>query len=108
MIQNLGDLLTLVLIIGVGIVSFLFAILLYHLVFVVMDLRRVMRRLSDLTEQIEGMLMRPVELIAEVFDWLKERVWDAYVADGWHKGNSESKKKKKKKKRRGGFEETNV
>ena len=37
MIQTLGDVLLLVTTISVGVVAFLFAVFLYHLIFVVMD-----------------------------------------------------------------------
>lgn len=89
-IQTTGDILTIVAIIALGVVSFLFAIFLYHLIFIVMDLREVMRRLNALTGQIEEMLVQPVELVSDIVEWVKEKVWDVYFA--------EPKKRKKRKK----------
>ena len=47
-------------IVAVGVISFLLAIFLYNAVFIAMDLRKVMKRLNELTEQIEEMVSRPV------------------------------------------------
>ncbi|MEK7137192.1 MAG: hypothetical protein AAB853_02810 [Patescibacteria group bacterium] len=103
MIQNPGDLLTLVATIGLGVVLFLLAILLYHLIFVVMDFRKIMHRISDFSEQVEGMLTAPVALLSEVFEWLQERVWDTYFGEGGKKTKRNRKKRKKS-----GFEEREV
>lgn len=111
MIQTLGDVFMLVGIISVGVVAFLLAILLYHLIFVVMDLRKVMRRLNELTEQIEEMLLKPVELVAEIVDWLQKKVWEAYFTGNSGETRKEKrarKKKQKKRKRIGAFERTEV
>lgn len=89
MIQTTGDILTLVAIISLGVVSFLLAMFLYHLIFIVMDLREVMRRLNVLTAQIEEMLVQPVELVSQIVEWVKDKVWDVYFAEG-------PKKRKKK------------
>lgn len=82
MIQTTGDILTLVAIISLGVVSFLLAVFLYHLIFIVMDLREVMRRLNVLTAQIEEMLVQPVELVSQIVEWVKDKVWDVYFAEG--------------------------
>jgi len=114
MIQTLGDVFMLVGIISVGVVAFLLVILLYHLVFVVMDLRKVMHRLNEITEQIEGMLLRPVELVSDVVEWLQTKVWDVYVGKNSGETRKERRAKKKhlkKQKKRGkigAFERTEV
>ena len=96
MIQSLGDVLMLVAIVSLGLVSFLLAIFLYHLIFVVMDLRQVMRRLNDLTSEVEEMLVRPVELVAGIVEWVQKWVWDAYFVDESKKGKKKGAGKKKK------------
>jgi len=100
MIQTLGDVLLLVTTISVGIVAFLFAVFLYHLIFVVMDLRQVMKRLNDLTEELEELLMRPVEVLSMGFAWMQKLLTDLYFAQ---KPKKEKKgKKQKNRKKRGG------
>ncbi|HLC75883.1 MAG TPA: hypothetical protein VJB82_02065 [Candidatus Peribacterales bacterium] len=98
MIQTLGDVLLLVTTISVGIVAFLFAVFLYHLIFVVMDLRQVMKRLNDLSEELEELLMKPVEVVSMGFAWIQKLLTDLYFADRPKK----EKKAKKHKKKRGG------
>ena len=94
MIQSLGDVLMLVAIVSLGLVSFLLAVFLYHLIFVVMDLRQVMRRVNDLTSELEEMLVRPVELVSGVAEWLQKWVWEAYFVDDGKKGKKKGGKKK--------------
>lgn len=94
MIQTLGDVFLLVAIVSVGVVSFLLAVLLYHLIFVVMDLKEVMKRLNEGTQEIEEMLLKPVEFAAEVSDWLQKHIWEAYFADGGSEGGKRKKKGK--------------
>ena len=96
MIQTLGDVFVLVAIISTGLVAFLLAVFLYHLIFVVMDLRQVMRRLNDLTAEVEEMLMRPVELVAGIVDWAQKMIWDAYFVE-----DTKPKKKKATKAKKG-------
>ena len=110
MIQTLGDVFVLVAIISTGVVAFLLAVFLYHLIFVVMDLRQVMKRLNDLSAEVEEMLMRPVELVAGVVDWVQKMIWDAYFVEEkkpkkkvtkTKKGKGKKNKKKKTGKKKG-------
>jgi len=98
-------------IVAVGVVSFLLAIFLYNAVFIAMDIRKIVKRLNDLTEQLEEMLLRPVELVSEIVDWLQTKVWDTYVKKGGGETRKERRAKKKKQKKRkkiGAFERTEV
>lgn len=97
MIQTLGDVLLLVAILSLGLVSFLVAIFLYHLIFVVMDLRQVMKRLNDISAEIEEMIMKPVEVVAQVMDWAQKILWDFYIDEKPVEGHKKKKKGKKKK-----------
>ena len=115
MIQTLGDVFMLVGIVAVGVISFLLAIFLYNAVFIAMDLRKVMKRLNELSEQIEEMVSRPVELVSEIVDWLQKKVWEAYFTGGTGESRKdrrakkrELKKEKKRRKKSGGFERTAV
>ena len=111
MIQTLGDVFLLVGIVAVGVIAFLLAVFLYNAVFIVMDLRKIMKRLNELTEQIEEMLLRPVELVSEIVDWLQTKVWDTYVKGSsgeTRKERRSRKKKQKKRKKIGAFERMEV
>jgi hypothetical protein len=101
MIQTLGDVLLLVAIVSLVLVSFLLAVFFYHLIFVVMDLRQVMRRLNDITAEIEELLMKPVEVVAAVMDWAERVLWDMYGKD-LSGGRKKKKKGRKRKRKKGG------
>lgn len=85
----------LVSIISVGLVGFLLAIFLYHLIFVVMDLRQIAKRLNDITAEVEEMVMAPVQVASQAFGWLQKWVFDFCLSD--KKECSEKKSDKKKK-----------
>lgn len=114
MIQTLGDVLLLVTIISVGMVSFLLAIFLYHLVFVVMDLRKVMKRVNEISAQIEDMLVKPVEAAGLALGWAQKIIWDLVAMDTPKKPKKAKKakkakpKKEKKKRKKGGFKKKKV
>ncbi len=114
MIQTLGDVLVLVTIISVGVVAFLLAIFLYHLVFVVMDLRKVMKRVNEITAQIEDMLVKPVEVAGVALGWAQKLVFDLIDMETTAKPKKAKKakkakpKKEKKKRKKGGFKKKKV
>ena len=94
MIQTLGDVFLLVSIVSVGLVAFLLAIFLYNLIFVVMDLRQVMKRLNDITAEVEEMIMAPVQMVSKVVEWIQKWVWDSYVTEKTKKKAVGKRKKK--------------
>lgn len=100
MIQTLGDVLVLVTIISVGVVSLLLAVFLYHLVFVVMDLRQVMKRINDITEEIEEMIMKPVEAVSLAMGWLQKLVWDLAAGGDGKKNEKKSRRERRREKKR--------
>lgn len=109
MIQTLGDVFLLVAILSIGLVSFLLAVFLYHLIFIVMDLRQVARRTNAITAEVEELLVKPVEIVAQVIDWVQKMIWDAYILDEAPKKKSrKASKGKKKKKKRSGFKAKKV
>jgi hypothetical protein len=93
MIQSLGDVLLLVTTVVVGVAGLLLSVFLYHIIFVVMDLRQVMKRVNDVTAEIEEVIMKPVEATAVAFAWIQKLLWDL-LSDG------SAKRKEKKKKHR--------
>ena len=99
MIQTLGDVLLLVTTISVGVVAFLFAVFLCHLIFVVMDLRQVVKRINELTAELEEIVRKPVEVMGLGITWLTNLIADMTLAP---KGHREKKTKKHRKKKKGG------
>lgn len=63
-------------------VAMMIIVVLYHLLFIVVDLRKIMRRMEDTTAQVEALILKPLAILDEAFRW---------VMDHMHR----SKKKKK-------------
>lgn len=53
-----------------AIVGVMIIIVLYHVLFIVVDLRKIMRRFEETTEQVESMLLKPLAIIDEAFAWI--------------------------------------
>jgi len=64
-------------------------IILYHGLFIAVDLRKTMRRVNDVTRQIEDTVMKPISMADHILQWVME-----YVEKDQKKG---AKKKTKKK-----------
>ncbi|MBU2213433.1 hypothetical protein KKC44_06065 [Patescibacteria group bacterium] len=63
-------------------------IILYHGLFITVDLRKTMRRVNDVTRQIEDTVMKPISMADHILQWVMEYI---------EKDNKSSKKKSKKK-----------
>jgi hypothetical protein len=67
---NLSDILTVLSVIAVGMVI----ILLYHLIFVSVSLRRIADRMDDLTKEVEAIILKPIGAIEYLIDWFASAV----------------------------------
>ncbi len=61
-------------------------IVLYHVLFIVVDLRKVLRRIDDITEQVEAMILKPISLADQILGKVMEMI----------EGSTGNKAKKKK------------
>ena len=52
-------------------------IVLYHILFIVVDLRKVMRRVSDVTAEVESMILKPISMADQILQWIMDMVNDA-------------------------------
>ena len=55
-------------------VSVLVIIVLYHILFIVVDARKIMRRIEDITAQAEELLLKPVALTDQALSWVLSQV----------------------------------
>jgi hypothetical protein len=51
-------------------VAVMIVIVLYHLLFIVVDLRKVMRRVSRVSEQVEGVILKPLAMADQAVEWM--------------------------------------
>ncbi len=82
---SLSDLLSLVSIVAV----MLLCIVLYHTVFIAVNLRRLTRRINDLYEDVEEMIIKPLSVADSIMEWLR----DYFKGKADHHGKNHAKKK---------------
>lgn len=60
-----------------AVVGVMLVVVLYHVLFIVVDLRKILRRIEGLTGEVESMIMRPLglldHLITLLTDFLEEK-----------------------------------
>ena len=67
-------------------------ILLYHLVFAVVTLRKILQRFDTVTKQIEEVVLKPISMADATVDWVVDFV------EGYQKKGNQNKKVAAKKK----------
>ena len=55
-------------------IAILVLIVLYHVIFIVVDLRKVMRRVEGLTQELEDVLMKPLSMIDAILQWVLDTI----------------------------------
>jgi hypothetical protein len=76
-----------------AVVAVMILIVLYHVLFIVVDLRKILRRFEETTEQVENVLLKPLNMIDEVFTWILQYL-----------GSGKKQKKNKAKESEVGFD----
>lgn len=67
---SINDILTVLSVIAVGMVI----ILLYHLIFVSVSLRRIADRMDELSKEVEAVILKPIGAIEYLIDWFGSAV----------------------------------
>ncbi len=55
-----------------AVVALMIIVVLYHLMFIVVDLRKITRRFEDLSKQVEDMLLKPIAILDQGFQWVMD------------------------------------
>ncbi len=53
-----------------ALVAVMIIVVLYHVLFIVSDLRKITKRFEDTTAQIESVILKPLAIIDEAFSWM--------------------------------------
>ncbi len=77
---NLNDILTILSILAVA----MLVILLYHLIFVSVSLRRIADRMDQVSKDVEAVILKPIGAIDYMLDWVLSMV-DTMRVDSEHK-----------------------
>ena|SRR3989338_3334050 len=57
-----------------AVVAVMIIVVLYHLLFIVVDLRKIMRRMEDTTAQVEALILKPLAILDEAFQWAMDHL----------------------------------
>ena len=73
-----------------AIVAIMLIIVLYHLLFIVVDARKIVRRFEDLTQQVEAVILKPLSLADNAFQHVIEFLEKKRNQHGHHHKKEES------------------
>lgn len=51
-------------------VAVMLIVVLYHVIFIVVDLRKIARRISGVTEEVESVIMKPLAMTDQAMEWM--------------------------------------
>lgn len=51
-------------------VAVMLIVVLYHVIFIVVDARKIARRISNLSEEVETVIMKPLSMIDQLIEWM--------------------------------------
>ena len=52
------------------VVAVMLIIVLYHALFVMVDLRKILRRVEDITAQVEAVILKPISMADQIMEWV--------------------------------------
>lgn len=47
---------------------------LYHLLFILVDVRKIVRRFDDVTMQVEALILKPISVADQILLWVMEQI----------------------------------
>jgi sensor histidine kinase YesM len=77
-----NDVLTFLLILAV----IMLIVVLYHLMFIAVNVRRISERVNDVSKELEEIIMTPLALIENSMTWITEMVMSLYGEEKEKKG----------------------
>ena len=51
-------------------VAVMLIVVLYHVLFIVVDLRKIVRRIEGITEELETVILKPLAMTDKAIDWV--------------------------------------
>jgi len=52
------------------VVAVMLIIVLYHALFVMVDMRKILRRVEDITAQVEAVILKPISMADQIMEWV--------------------------------------
>lgn len=56
------------------VIAVMLIVVLYHALFIVVDLRKVLRRVEDITAQVEAVILKPIAMADQILAWVLEHI----------------------------------
>lgn len=53
-------------------VAVMLIVVLYHIIFIVVDARKIARRIENLTQEVETVVMKPLSMADQLLQWMVE------------------------------------
>lgn len=50
-------------------ISLMLVVILYHVLFIVVDLRKIVRRFNDVSTEVETMILKPISVADQLLQW---------------------------------------
>lgn len=50
-------------------VAIMLVVVLYHALFIMVDVRKITRRVDELTKQVENVIMKPINMADQLLEW---------------------------------------
>jgi cell shape-determining protein MreC len=66
------------------VVAVMIIIVLYHILFIVVDVRKMLRRFDTVTAQIEEVILKPISIADQLFQWLVDLIEQRKTKDHHH------------------------
>lgn len=74
----------------ISILAVLLAVIaLYHLLFILVDIRKITRRFEDVTQQVEALILKPISMTDQVLEWILEQINDRKTKKHHHEVKKE-------------------
>lgn len=55
-------------------IAVMVVVVLYHLLFIVVDVRKIVRRLNVMTEEVEAVIMKPLAMADKILQWVMHKI----------------------------------
>ena len=55
-------------------IAIILIVVLYHVLFVAVDLRKILRRIDDVTREVEDVIMKPLSMVDSILQWVLDMI----------------------------------
>ncbi len=76
--------------IAYGLVALMLVLILYQVLFIVVDVRKIVRRFEGLTTQVEAVILKPLAIADQAMEWVTDFVQQKTQKPHHHRKHEES------------------